>query len=184
MISLSISRVKINAVIVRGWNDSEIVSFAKFARNTGHIVRYIEFMPLDGSGIWRPELVVSKKEILEKISQDITYLVPQTAEDNSDPAILYRFSDGSGIVGFIPSITEPFCGNCDRIRLTADGKFLTCLFENPGHDLRSLLRNGVSDAEIGRYIVKSMSKKPEGIIKTIRSKSLEPKMNIMHTIGG
>ena len=98
--------------------------------------------------------------------------------------MLYSFVDGKGIIGFIPSITEPFCGNCDRARITSDGRLLTCLFENPGHDLKGFLRSGATDEVIERYIVDSMSNKPEGIIKMIKTKSLKPTLNLMHTIGG
>jgi GTP 3',8-cyclase len=101
-----------------------------------------------------------------------------------EPATLYSFVDGKGIIGFIPSITEPFCGNCDRVRITSDGRLLTCLFENPGHNLKGFLRSGATDKDIARYIVESMSNKPEGIIGMIKTKSLKPTLNLMHTIGG
>jgi len=104
--------------------------------------------------------------------------------ESSEPARRFSFSDGTGTIGFIPSITEPFCSQCDRIRITSDGRFLTCLFENPGYDLKTLLRNEVSDKEISRFILESLNKKPEGIIRLIRNNDLRPKLNLMHTIGG
>jgi cyclic pyranopterin phosphate synthase len=119
-------RPKINTVIIRGWNDDEIIDFAKFARNTGHTVRFIEFMPLDGTGIWRPELVVSKKEMIGMINADLKNLVP-LHNNISEPATLYYFADGKGTIGFIPSMTEPFCKYCDRIRVTSDGRLLAYL---------------------------------------------------------
>jgi cyclic pyranopterin phosphate synthase len=188
-------KVKINTVLVRGWNDQEVVDFAKFARETGHIVRFIEFMPLDGAGIWSPDLIVSKSEVISRIRNDIGDLVEASRivvdnnaakanEDGSAPAKLYSFTDGKGTVGFIPSMTEPFCAQCDRVRITSDGRLLTCLFENPGHDIKNLLRNGKTDQEIANYILESTQKKPEGVINIIRSKALKPTLNLMHTIGG
>lgn len=174
--------IKINTVVMRGWNDDEVVDFARFALDTGYIVRFIEFMPLDGTGIWTPELVFSKKEIMGRINNSIGKLVPLD-DHGSDPEMLYSIG-GRGIVGFIPSITEPFCGRCDRVRVTANGRFLTCLFESPGYDLKSLLRNGKSDGEISKYIEECIKKKPEGIVSIIKSKSLKPAMNAMYRIGG
>jgi len=176
-------KVKINTVILRGQNDDEVLDFAKFARETGNIVRFIEFMPLDGSGIWKRDLVVTKKEIIDTINENMMELKP-LSQNSSEPALLYQFSDGIGTVGFIPSITEPFCGNCDRVRITSDGRFLSCLFENPGNDIKNLMRSGKSDDYISNHILEAMQNKPEGIIKLIRSNQLKPKLNLMHTIGG
>jgi cyclic pyranopterin phosphate synthase len=195
-------KVKINTVVMRGWNDDEVVDFANFARETGCIVRFIEFMPLDGSGIWSPELVVSKSEIISKIGNEVCGLqASETIEKNgntvnddhyceyeentrSAPAKIFSFTDGKGMVGFIPSMTEPFCAQCDRMRITSDGRLLTCLFENPGHDIRNLLRTAKTDQEISDYILEFTKRKPEGIISIIRSKALKPTLNLMHTIGG
>jgi cyclic pyranopterin phosphate synthase len=195
-------KVKINTVVMRGWNDDEVVDFANFARETGCIVRFIEFMPLDGSGIWLPELVVSKSEIISKIGNEVCGLqASETIENNgntvnddhyyeyekntrSAPAKNFSFTDGKGMVGFIPSMTEPFCAQCDRMRITSDGRLLTCLFENPGHDIRNLLRSAKTDQEISDYILEFTKRKPEGIISIIRSKALKPTLNLMHTIGG
>jgi GTP 3',8-cyclase len=176
-------KLKINTVIIRGWNNDEVIDFAKFARNTGHTVRFIEFMPLDGTGIWRPELVVSKKEMMGMINTELSNLVP-LHNNISEPATLYSFADGKGTIGFIPSMTEPFCKYCDRIRITSDGRLLTCLFESVGYNLRNLLREGKSDSDIRRYILESVQKKPEGIISVIRTKALRPTLNIMNRIGG
>jgi GTP 3',8-cyclase len=175
--------VKVNTVIIRGWNDDEIVDFAKFARSTGYTVRFIEFMPLDGTGIWEPKLVVSKRETIQRINEDLKELKP-LYNKNSEPATLYSFVDGKGTLGFIPSITEPFCENCDRMRITPVGRLLTCLYENPGYDLKALLRSGKSDDYITTYILECIKKKPEGIISKIRAKELRPTLNLMHRIGG
>ncbi|MPZ08477.1 MAG: hypothetical protein GEU26_19050 [Nitrososphaeraceae archaeon] len=163
-------------------------------------------MPLDGSGIWQPNLVYSKKEMIDLIIRDLGKITPlnHTANSylndseggnnnnninnnnihNSDPATLYSFADEKGIIGFIPSMTEPFCANCDRVRLTSDGRLLTCLFEKPGYDLRSMLRSRKSDQYIKKQLVEDVRKKPEGIIKIIKMKTLKPSLNLMHTIGG
>jgi cyclic pyranopterin phosphate synthase len=186
-------KVKINTVVIRGWNEDEIIDFPEFARNSGYIVRFIEFMPLDDSGIWQSNLVFSKKEMIEVITNSIGEIAPldiysnkkdSINQRNADPAALYSFADGKGIVGFIPSITEPFYTNCDRIRLTSDGKLLTCLFEKPGHDLRNMLRRGHSDNEIKMRLIANVKKKPEGIVRVIRKSKLKPSLSLMHRIGG
>jgi GTP 3',8-cyclase len=176
--------VNINTVVIRGWNDDEVVEFANFARRTGITVRFIEFMPLDGTGIWRSDLVFSKKEMIEKLESGIGEVSPVLEQQISAPAKLYSFSDGIGTVGFIPSVTEPFCNQCDRIRLTSDGRFLTCLFENPGYDIKSYLRRGASDEELSQCLIQCMTMKQEGIVSLIRINGLKPKLNLMHTIGG
>ena len=177
-------KVKINAVVIRGWNDDEVVDFARFARDTGYTVRFIEFMPLDGTGIWTPDLVFSKREMIQLINKNVKELVPLN-NNNSEPAALYSFADREGTLGFIPSMTEPFCNKCDRLRLTSDGRFLTCLFEDPGYDLKQLLRNRKSDDDaIRKYILQCTKKKPEGIVSIIRTNKLRPALNIMHRIGG
>jgi cyclic pyranopterin phosphate synthase len=200
--------VKINTVVIRGWNDDEIVDFANYARDTGHTVRFIEFMPLDGSGIWQSNLVYTKKEMIDLINRNFGTLVPLNKFSNcdfeninemnhegnsiknenlhhkSDPATLFSFCDGKGTIGFIPSMTEPFCSSCDRMRLTSDGRLLTCLFENPGYDLRNMLRSGKPNYYIKNKISVNVMKKPEGIIKIIRTNALKSSLNLMHTIGG
>ena len=176
-------KLKINTVVIRGWNEDEVIDFARFVRNTGYTVRFIEFMPLDGTGIWAPDLVVSKKEMVKMINANVKNLVP-LHNNTSEPATLYSFADGKGTIGFIPSMTEPFCKYCDRIRITSDGRLLTCLFESLGYNLKNLLREGKSDNDIRRYILESIQKKPEGIISVIRSKALRPTLNIMNRIGG
>jgi len=175
-------KIKINTVVIRGWNDDEVVDFTTFAVNTGYTVRFIEFMPLDGTGIWTPDLVFGKNEIMERITNSMSEPVPLD-DHGSDPEMLYSVG-GKGIIGFIPSMTEPFCSRCDRVRITANGRFLSCLFENPGYDLKNLLRSGKSDAEISKYIVECMKEKPEGIVSIIKSKSIKPAMNAMYRIGG
>lgn len=182
-------KIKINTVIIRDWNDDEIINFVKFARDTKLSVRFIEFMPLDGSGIWNYNLVVTKQEIIKKIKSNFHNVISFDENNNSssfqsDPATVYNFDDGKGKIGFISSITEPFCSNCDRVRLTSDGRFLTCLFEKEGYDLKKMIRNAKTDQEIMDYILSSHTKKPEGIVELIRINGLRPTLNLMHTIGG
>lgn len=177
--------LKINTVIMKGWNDDEISQFVKFSKEAGCTVKFIEFMPLDGTGIWAEEMVVSKREMIDRINKDFIHHLSPINNDKSDPARLYTFDDGMGVIGFIPSITEPFCQNCDRVRITADGKLYTCLFDKSSYNLKDLLEEGkTSDDEIIKYIRNSMQKKPEGIIKIIRTRLLRPTLNTMNTIGG
>ena len=144
------SPIKLNAVIERGVNEQEIVPLAEFARSNGFAIRYIEFMDVGNSNSWNMEKVVSKKEILAALGSHFR-LAEKGRGEPSSPAVDYEFEDG-GEVGVIASVTEPFCGDCTRARLTADGKLVTCLFADHGHDLRKLLRSGASDQEVRKAI--------------------------------
>ncbi|MDQ6723992.1 MAG: GTP 3',8-cyclase MoaA [Thermoproteota archaeon] len=177
-------QVKVNTVIMRGWNDDEIIHFAQFSRDTGVVVKFIEFMPLDGAGMWATNLVFSKKDMIDTINSNFQQKLVPLFNDKSDPARIYSFDDKMGHIGFIASITEPFCQYCDRIRITSEGKLLTCLFEKKGYDLKNLLQDRKSEEEIGKYILECIKKKPEGIISLIKANSLKPTLNLMHTIGG
>jgi cyclic pyranopterin phosphate synthase len=132
--------VKVNAVVMRGVNDDEVVDLARFGRDQGVGVRFIEFMPLDAQGEWSHEKVVPAAEILERIAAEFPFVAAGT--DGPEPASRYRYRDGKGDVGVIPSVTEPFCEHCDRVRLTAEGQFRTCLFALEEFDLRAELRAG------------------------------------------
>ncbi len=175
--------IKINTVVIRGRNDDEIEAFARFAMVEGFTVRFIEFMPLDGSHIWDSSLVVTKAEMINKIGKMGLEMSPVN-NSASDPARLYTLKGGAGTIGFIPSISEPFCSACDRVRLTSDGKFLTCLFEQPTYDVKKLLRSGSTDKEIENYLLDCYRKKPEGVVSIIRGKNLISGLNLMNTIGG
>ena len=131
--------VKINAVLVRGVNDDEVLDFAAFGRDNGVEVRFIEFMPLDASDGWGPDRVVPSAEIIAAINEQwpLDEQAPTAA-----PATTWRYTDGKGRVGVVASVTEPFCGNCDRVRMTADGMFRNCLFAVNETDLRTILRDG------------------------------------------
>jgi len=151
--------IKINAVIVRGHNEDEVADFAAFARDYDVKMRYIEFMPLDSGHEWSRDDVVSGKEIRERISERFP-LVRVDAVRGSDTSSRYRFADGApGEIGIIAPVTEPFCGACSRIRLTADGQIRTCLFSTVEHSLRDVVRSGASREEIIDYIRSVIMKK-------------------------
>ena len=151
--------IKINAVIVRGHNEEEVADFAAFAREHDVKMRFIEFMPLDSGHEWSRADVVSGKEIRERINERFP-LVRVGVARGSDTSLRYRFADGTpGEIGIIAPVTEPFCGACSRIRLTADGQIRTCLFSTVEHSLRDVIRSGSSRAEISEYIESVVLKK-------------------------
>lgn len=151
--------IKINAVIVRGHNEAEVADFAAFAREHDVKMRFIEFMPLDSGHDWAREMVVSGREIRERISERYP-LVPVDAPRGSETSSRYRFADGApGEIGIIAPVSEPFCGACSRIRLTADGQIRTCLFSTVEHSLRDVVRTGATRAEIVDYIEAVVLKK-------------------------
>lgn len=151
--------IKINAVIVRGHNEDEVADFAAFARDYDVKMRFIEFMPLDSGHEWSRDDVVSGKEIRELISERYP-LAPVDVARGSDTSSRYRFADGAaGEIGIIAPVTEPFCGACSRIRLTADGQIRTCLFSTIEHSLRDVVRSGASRNEIVDYIESVVLKK-------------------------
>jgi cyclic pyranopterin phosphate synthase len=159
-VGAGLAPVKINCVVMRGVNDDEIVDFARFGRERGVTVRFIEFMPLDAQGEWTNEQVVTKAEIVAAIG-DVFPLEP-VAERESDPAARWRYVDGSGEFGVIPSVTEAFCESCDRVRLTADGMLRHCLFATRELDLRTLLRNEATDDDLAAAITAEVGAKWAG----------------------
>lgn len=152
--------VKINAVIERGANDDEIVELARFGRDEGLEVRFIEFMPLDASDEWQRSQVVGQDEIVAQLAEMWPLeLVPARG---AAPADRWRYLDGAGTVGVIPTVTKPFCGDCDRVRLTADGQFRTCLFATDEFDLRHALRADETDDQIAARIAAAVGTKWAG----------------------
>ena len=141
--------VKVNVVVMRGVNDDEVVDLAAWGRDRGVTVRFIEWMPLDGSDAWRREQVVTQAEILERLSAAFPL---EPLSRGSEPAERFRYLDGAGEVGVIPSVTRPFCERCDRLRLTADGQLRSCLFSLEDHDLRAVLRGGGTDDDLSDAI--------------------------------
>jgi cyclic pyranopterin phosphate synthase len=152
--------VKVNVVLQRGVNDDEIVDFADFGRRHGLHVRFIEFMPLDASGTWQAADVVSQDEIVAAIAA--VFPIEPVAGRGAAPADRWRYLDGGGDIGVIPSVTKPFCGDCDRVRLTAEGQLRTCLFETREFDLRAIVRGGGSDDDVALEIERAVGTKWAG----------------------
>ena len=150
--------VKINCVLLRGFNDDQVEGFAHFARREDVVVRFIEFMPLEEGRLWTPEIVVPLKEIVLRISR-ILPLIELAPNEPSETARRYGFSDGPGEIGIIAPVTQAFCGACSRVRLTSDGKVRTCLFSQVEHDLYGRLRAGATNAELSAYIVQTVQAK-------------------------
>jgi GTP 3',8-cyclase len=173
--------VKINAVIERGTNDDEIIDLARFGRDEGVEMRFIEFMPLDAGGHWLNDKVVGQDEIVAILSA--VFPIEQVPARGAAPADRWRYLDGGGLgggalVGIIPTVTKPFCGDCDRVRLTADGQLRTCLFATNEFDLRDALRDGESDDQIAARIQRAVGTKWAGhqinqvnFIRPVRSMS-------------
>ena len=141
-----LSPIKINAVIERGVNDDEILDLVAFSRQHGFALRFIEFMDVGNANGWQSDKIVSKREIIDTIHAQFP-LREIGRDKGSAPSVDYEFADGGGDIGVIASVSEPFCSSCTRARVTADGKFVTCLFSNTGYNLKALLRNGTSDDE-------------------------------------
>ena len=163
--------VKVNCVVIRGVNDDEIVDLAAYGRAKGVGLRFIEFMPLDAEGTWSMDQVVPAREILDRV--DAAFPLEResdapVANDGTEPATRYRYRDGAGDLGVIPSVTEPFCDHCDRVRVTAEGKFRTCLFALEEFDLRAILReaNDADDAHDGDQIDDRLASEIERAVGT------------------
>jgi len=175
------SPVKVNAVLVRGFNEDEVEAFAAFARERGLIMRFIEFMPLDADRHWSRELMVPAVEVYERIHAQ--WPLVQIPHEKSETAKKYRFADGApGEIGLIAPVTQAFCGHCSRVRLTADGKLRTCLFSKEDRDLRALLRADASDEEIVEWVRAVVNEKEEG--HRINEPGFVPPSRTMVFIGG
>jgi cyclic pyranopterin phosphate synthase len=150
--------VKVNCVLLRGFNEDQIVPFARFSREEGVIVRFIEFMPLGEDRLWTPESVVPLREIEEALRsfRPIVRMAPNAA---SETAVRYTFDDGVGEIGIIAPVTQAFCGHCSRVRLTSDGKIRTCLFSQTDHDLYGVMQRGGSDEEMVQFIRRTIEQK-------------------------
>jgi cyclic pyranopterin phosphate synthase len=151
--------IKLNVVIIGGTNDDEVTAFAELARRTGYEVRFIEYMPLDAERAWERAKVVPSAALLERIHGEH----PLAPDHGPEPATTYRFADGApGKIGVIPSVTEPFCDSCNRLRLTADGQFRSCLFALDETDLRGPLRAGATDEDLAALIREGVWRKWPG----------------------
>ena len=169
-------------VAVKDLVEPDIVPLARYARENGFEVRYIEFMPLDAQKLWDRSRVLLAGDIVEMLSREIGPLEPAPDPDPRAPALEYRYADGGGRVGFIASVSRPFCGNCNRIRLTADGHLRYCLFAIEETDVKSLLRGGASDEEIAALIRRVVGDKWEG--HEINSGRFVAPPRPMYSIGG
>jgi cyclic pyranopterin phosphate synthase len=172
--------VKVNAVLVRGINDDEVEAFAAFARDRNLIMRFIEFMPLDADRAWTREMVVTGAEVHDRIA--VRWPMVPVVHERSETARKFRFADGLGEIGLISPVSQPFCGHCSRLRLTADGKLRTCLFSKEDHDLRFLLRGDATDREIGDEIHAIVAQKEKG--HRINEPGFVPPSRTMVSIGG
>ena len=174
--------VKINAVAIRGETEEDVVPLAEFAREHRLELRFIEYMPLDAGHLWEREKVLFAADIIDMIALGVGALSPASNPDPRAPAIDYEYADGGGKVGFIASVSRPFCMSCNRLRLTSDGKLRNCLFSLEESDVRRLLRGGGSDGEIAQTIRDCVASKWEGHeINT--SRFIQPE-RLMHSIGG
>jgi cyclic pyranopterin phosphate synthase len=153
-------KVKVNTVVERGTNDDEILALATYGRDLGVEVRFIEFMPLDATNEWERQKVVTQNEIVALIGE--VYPLEQIPARGAAPADRWRYLDGKGTVGVIPSVSQPFCGDCDRVRITSDGQFRTCLFATNEFDLRAIMRNGGTDDEMAQLIIDAVATKWAG----------------------
>ena len=174
--------IKVNAVSIRGVTESEIVPFGNFARESGCEVRFIEYMPLDADAAWEREKVLFASEIIDVLSQSIQPLTPLPNTDPTAPSTDFQFADGVGRIGFIPSVSQPFCGSCNRFRLTADGKLRNCLFSLDETDVKALLRVGGKESEIIALVRESIENKWAG--HHINDADFEQPQRPMYSIGG
>ncbi len=172
--------VKVNCVLLRGFNEDQIVEFARFSRDEGVVVRFIEFMPLEEDRVWSPDVVVAMDEILEKLN--LFRPVRQLPNAPSETARRYTFDDGLGEIGIIAPVSHPFCGHCSRIRITSDGKIRTCLFSLFDHDLAGRMRQGATDAELADY-VRTVADQKEARHHIGEAGFIKPSRSMVH-IGG
>lgn len=187
-------RVKINCVLIRGVNDDEIESIARLAEHDPYVVRFIEFMPFDGSGLWNQSRVVSHDEVVQRLATSVA-LEPTDPPVSDGPAREYLPAGWAGRIGIIPSVTRPFCNTCNRLRLTSDGRLVSCLYaRDRSNNLKAVLRSGGSDAGLESLIREVVSRKPAGCIEWLKGDDRRPAAavpppglrlrNPMHLLGG
>jgi GTP 3',8-cyclase len=157
--SAGLSPVKVNCVLLRGFNDDQITAFGRFAREEGVVVRFIEFMPLEEDRVWSPEIVVTLDEIVRRMGEFMP--LREIEHVRSETARRYVFEDGVGEIGIIAPVSHPFCGHCSRVRVTSDGKIRTCLFSVWEHDLAGLMNNGASDEQMIDFILHAVDQKED-----------------------
>jgi cyclic pyranopterin phosphate synthase len=175
--------IKINMVVKRGVNEHSIVPMARYFKQQGHILRFIEFMDVGHTNGWRLDDVVTAREIVEMINQDMP-LEPANPNYTGEVAERWRYKDGSGEIGVIASVTQAFCKDCTRARISTEGKLYTCLFATSGHDLRALLRNGASDSDLDTFIRGVWSKRADRYSEIRSEKTVKLEKIEMSYIGG
>jgi cyclic pyranopterin phosphate synthase len=175
--------IKVNAVVERGVNDHQMVDLARHFKGTGVILRFIEFMDVGNTNGWQLDRVVTLREMAERINAELP-IEPASANYRGEVAKRWRYLDGEGEVGFISSISQPFCGDCTRARLSPEGELFTCLFGSKGHDFRTLLRSGASDEDIAAFL-RSVWRVRDDRYSELRSEATMglPKVEMSH-IGG
>lgn len=175
-------KIKLNAVAIKGLTEPDVVPLGRFARERGLELRFIEYMPLDADGAWRNDQVLSGDEIVGMLQAEFGPLEPMTPDDPSQPATDYRFVDGGGTVGFINPVTQPFCADCNRLRLTAEGQVRNCLFSTVEWDARAVLRGGGDDKELSHLVRSCVWAKKAG--HGINSEEFIKPQRAMFQIGG
>ena len=179
---IGFTKIKLNAVAVKNLVEPDIVPLARYARENGFEVRYIEFMPLDAQNLWDRKKVLLADDVIALLSREISPLAPVQDPDPRAPASEYVYEDGGGVVGFIASVSRPFCLNCNRLRLTADGKLRYCLFAIEEDDVKGLMRSGATDEEIAALVRRNVAGKWEG--HEINSAKFVAPPRPMYSIGG
>jgi cyclic pyranopterin phosphate synthase len=181
---VGLTPVKVNMVVKRGVNDHTVVDFARYFKGSGHIARFIEYMDVGNSNGWRLDDVVTAAEIVEMIDREMP-IEPLEPQYRGEVAERYRYRDGSGEIGVIASVSQPFCGDCTRARLSADGRLYTCLFGVIGHDLRKLVRGGKTDEEISAFVSRVWSRRTDRYseLRSSQTPDLERKPEMSY-IGG
>jgi cyclic pyranopterin phosphate synthase len=175
-------KIRLNAVAIRGITEAEVVPLGLFARRHGMEMRFIEYMPLDADGGWQNDDVLTCQAIRRLLEEGIGPLVPLPVEDPSQPAVDFQFADGRGRIGFINPVTQPFCHNCNRLRITAEGKLRNCLFSTTEWDVRGLLRGDGSDEDLAQLVRASIGAKKAG--HGINSDQFQKPERAMYQIGG
>jgi len=175
-------KIRLNAVAIRGITEAEVVPLGRFARRHGMEMRFIEYMPLDADGGWRNDDVLTGQAIRRLLEEGIGPLVSLPVEDPSQPAVDFQFADGRGRIGFINPVTQPFCHNCNRLRITAEGKLRNCLFSTTEWDVRGLLRGDGSDEDVAQLVRESIGAKKAG--HGINSDQFQKPERAMYQIGG
>jgi cyclic pyranopterin phosphate synthase len=175
-------QIKLNALAIRGMTEEDVVPLARFANERGLEIRFIEYMPLDGQCQWQPGQVLPGEEILEILSNGIGPLEPIPVAGPKAPATRYRFPDGQGTVGIVPSVSRPFCDRCNRLRLTAEGKIRNCLFAANESDAREAIRNGATDRQLAELVREAVLGKKQA--RGSNDGSFVRSLRAMHQIGG